>query len=290
MTNGVMHTGSLPVGDLDLWSFSAITGDRIVLRVGITTNVQNFNAGLRVYGPNGVLLGSGVLNTDANEVAVTATNSGTFTVVVGDIQGTEAGDYRLTLAKSPGAITVSPGDEGGPMTNGFVYTGTIDVGDLDVWTFNACDGDGIVLQITELTGGTGFTPAMRLYAPNGTLLKTASGATSAQISTNAPFLGSYTLVVGDNASGAGTYQLSGFGVSTGFILCKPLINGTNITVRSVGGPAGSNYVLFSATNITLSSNNWTPLRTNQFGAFGEFSVTNIYSANVTQQFFRARTP
>src|SRR4030095_225431 len=107
------------------------------------------------------------------------------------------------------------------------HTGTISTGDLDVFTFVACDGDGIVLQVSELTDGGNFEPTMRLYAPNGTLLNTVSRLTSAQINRTAPSLGTYTLVVGDdtsgNTSGTGTYQLTGRGVSSGFIMCKPLI-------------------------------------------------------------------
>ena len=35
------------------------------------------------------------------------------------------GSYRLTLAKTGAAVVVSPDDEGGPMTNGAMHTGTI---------------------------------------------------------------------------------------------------------------------------------------------------------------------
>ena len=35
------------------------------------------------------------------------------------------------------------GDSGGPMTNGAMHTGTIDVGDLDVWTVAASTGEAI---------------------------------------------------------------------------------------------------------------------------------------------------
>ena len=290
MTNGVMHTGSLPVGDLDLWSFTANVGDRIVVRMGEVTTVNNFEPSIRLYGPDGTLLGSTAVGNSVKsaEVAVTNTTNGMFTVVVGEREGTTAGDYRLTLAQSPGAITVSPGDEGGPMINAVVYTGTISNGDLDVWTFNACEGAGLNLRVDELPGAIRFDPTLRLYAPNGTLLANVSGATTAQINLTAPALGGYTLIVGDTlvagdtGANTGTYQLTGIGIWTDFILCKPLINGTNLIIQSVGGPAGSNYVLLTATNVASPLNTWTPIRTNQFGTFGEFYVTNLFSPTIPQ--------
>jgi trimeric autotransporter adhesin len=291
LTNGYLHTGSLPIGDLDVWSFEANSGDRIVVRMG-TGGVTSFEPWVRLYGPDGVVLAStaGSSQIFSAEVTATATNSGSFTVVVGEVQGTTAGEYRLTLVKSPGAIFVAEGDEGGALTNGAVYSGSIGIGELDVWQFTACAGDAFVLHIAELTGGTSFTPVMRLYAPNGVLTNTASGATGAQISRTAPMTGTYTLLVGDNGAGAGTYQLTGTGVSTGFILCRPVISGANVIIRSAGGPATSNYVLFATTNVALPFSEWTPIHTNQFSVYGEFSVTNIFSLTTPQEYFRVRTP
>ena len=42
-----------------------------------------------------------------------------------DVGHDGTGTYRLTMAHTPGPITVSPGDEGGPLTNGAMHTGEI---------------------------------------------------------------------------------------------------------------------------------------------------------------------
>src|SRR5207247_2334482 len=101
----------------------------------------------------------------AAEVAVTAGSSGTFLVVAGDFSSGLAGSgtYRLTLAKTGTAVVVSPGDQGGPLTNGAMHTGTIDVGDLDVWTVTASAGEAIVVRMGETT--TGVWPQLRIYSP-----------------------------------------------------------------------------------------------------------------------------
>jgi putative lipoic acid-binding regulatory protein len=288
LTNGFTHAGVITVGDLDVWTINANSGDRLVVRLGDATN-SAYEPGLRIYGPNGALLDSATGAYNAQEVEITATNSGQFLVLVEGDSG--SGAYRITLAQSPGAITVAPGDEGGPLTNGFTHTGVITVGDLDVWTFNACAGDIINLQLTELSDESGFSPTLRLYAPNGVLTNSVTGSTSAQINRLAPLTGTYTLVAGDNdGSGAGTYQLTGTGVSAGLILCQPLVQGTNVVLRSAGGPAYGNYVLLAATNIALPANDWTPIHTNQFNAYGVFTATNTLNPLVRQEFFRVKNP
>lgn len=292
LTNGFTQTGTLAIGEQEVWNFTANSGDGILLKLGEAVVGSSLYPRLRLYGPDEVLLGESVGAT-ATEVATRATNSGTFTVVIANAESFAPGGngaYRLTLAKTGTAVFVAPYDEGGPMTNGAIYVATNGIAGLDLWTFNACAGDVIALQITELTGGDDFSPELILYAPDGTLLNRVSGTTSAQISRAAPMSGSYLLIVGDTVGGYGTYQLTGSGFATGFKLCPPEIDGANLDVSVVGGPAGSSYVLFATTNAALPLNNWTPIRTNQFGIFGESSMTNTFNAEVPQQYFRVRTP
>ena len=88
---------------------------------------------------------------------------------------TTTGSYRLTLADIPGAIYVAPGGDGGPMTNGWMHTGDIQVGSLDVWSFTANTNDGIFLSFANtLTNGV-LDPYIRLYGPDGTLLSENGG-------------------------------------------------------------------------------------------------------------------
>src|SRR5207249_2177854 len=164
------------------WSFDANAGDGIVVRIGeVVDDTGQFDPWIRLYGPTGVLLGS-QQGYAATEIAVTATNTGTFTVVVADgnlsypYLLSDTGTYRIHLAKSPGAFVVDAGDEGGVLTNGAVQAGTIHNGDLDVWSFDADKGDGIVVRIGEVVDDTGqFDPWIRLYGPTGVLLGSQQG-------------------------------------------------------------------------------------------------------------------
>ena len=202
LTNGFTHTGNIDVGDMDVWTFSANAGDNLTLRLGELTAGSSFTPGLWIYGPNGAQLDFYGSSAVAGEVGVRATNSGTFTVAVADFNAGASyagtGGYRLTLAKTGSPVLISPGDEGGPMTNGITHTGTIDLGDLDVWTFSANAGDSIFVAMGESVAGSALTPVLWLYGPNGALLASFGSSTvAAEISTRATNSGTFTVVAGD---------------------------------------------------------------------------------------------
>jgi hypothetical protein len=145
LTNGVETPGTIDVGDLDLWTFTANSGDSIELRMGAV----NLNPWIQLYGPDGKLVGSagtGVTGIRDAVLSITATNSGTFTVVVSAFALNQTGTYNLNLAKIPAAFATAPGDEGGTLTNGAATPGMIDLGDLDMWTFTANTGDSLILR------------------------------------------------------------------------------------------------------------------------------------------------
>src|SRR5207249_4031480 len=174
LTSGGNYDGTIQLGDLDFWTVTATNGDRLVLRCAQLTTTNTFNPWLRIYGPNGVLIAdSGINNGNVlvEELALTATNTGTFTVLVSDsgyfyFGGT--GAYRLYFARFPGAFIIA--DDGGPLTNGVDALGTIQLGDLDLWRFTACSGTTTALRVDQLTNTNLFNPRLRLYSPLGVLL------------------------------------------------------------------------------------------------------------------------
>ena len=208
MTNGANHTGSIYVGDLDAWTFTAALGDYITLAVGEVPPAEidpNFVPWIRLIGPTGtvILSAQGAL---AAQIATAAPLSGTYTVLVSDSaisrEPSHTADYVLTMVKTNAALTVPNGDEGGPMTNGANHAGVITVGDLDGWTFTAAKDDYITLSVGEILQSEIdplFVPWIRLLGPNGDVLGSAQGALAAQIAVTAPLTGLYTVVVSDSA-------------------------------------------------------------------------------------------
>ena len=304
MTNGVMHQGAIYLGDLDLWTFSVNAGQSVVVRAGDAGGF--LSPELRVFGPNGILVGREGSSAGAS-VAFTATNTGEYLVVIGEVKaGTIAGTgpYRLTVAMTGDPIAVSPSDEGGALNSSPVYNGTISIGDLDVFSFTACAGHPIEIGMEEAQAGGSLTPELRLYGPDGGLLDTAYGATKAQISRSAPATGRYLLVAGDvstgfepgapppftrtNWSGSGAYVLTVNGLSDGMKLCPPAIVGTNLVSQGAGGPPGMTASLLAQTNVSAPLALWTSIQTNQFDDLGIIGFTNAFDAAEPNRFFQLR--
>jgi hypothetical protein len=286
MTNGGNYDGTITLGDLDMFTFTANTGDSINLRLG-TTNVVGK---LQLYGPNGALLQTvGGYPVKDDLIAYTATNSGTFTVLVSDGYGGETGTYELHLAQIPEAFIVPAGDEGGAMTNGGNYTGTITLGDLDMYACTACKGDVINLELKT----TNFFGSLQLYGPNGALLETA-GAYPVRddlIAYTATNCGTFTVLVSDVYGGeTGIYGLTANGISDVLKLLPPIISGTNLILKGVGGTTNTTVVLYSTTNLTTPWGLWTPVLTNHFGQFREFNYTNVNHPAAPGEYFRFVVP
>jgi len=284
MSNGGNYSGTLTLGDLDMWSFTANAGDSIVLRLGST----GFQGNLDLYGPNGALLMTAGGNSTDWKIVYTATNSGTFSVLVSSYYAGGTGTYALHLAEFPGAFVVPDGDQGGAMTGVSSYAGTLSLGDLDMWAFTACKGDLISLRLNS----TNFQGNLNLYGPTGALLKTAGGnATTWNLSYIATNCGTFgVLVSGYYAGGAGTYALTVNGLSVGLKLCLPVISGAQLNLNGVGGSTGTNFILFSTTNVAEPFGLWIPVLTNQFDQFGVLTYTNTYNPALPEQYFRLVVP
>jgi hypothetical protein len=210
-----MHTGTMELGDVDAWTFTANAGDRIALHIGEVTDTNgNFGPWIRLWSPTGATLGDdwGQAATVIDDVVAPVT--GTYLVLVATYNGalTGTGTYRLTMTHTPGPITTLPGDEGGPLTIGVAAPGTIDRGDVDVFTFTATAGAHITVSIGEVSDLTGFSPWIRLWTPAGGTLGDTWGTTAATINNvTAPVTGTYLVLVGSADSGldgTGTYNLT----------------------------------------------------------------------------------
>jgi len=96
LVNGSLQTGSVPAaGASNSWTFAASVGDNIVVRAGLISG--NLSPWVRLYGPDGVELGQNAEGS-AGEVAVQATESGTFTV--GDFQKPGFSGFRARVIAS----------------------------------------------------------------------------------------------------------------------------------------------------------------------------------------------
>jgi hypothetical protein len=240
LSNGIMHTGTIEVGDLDVWTVDALVGERIVVRIGELVPGSPLTPQLRIYGPAGGAALDAEQSVIGAEVEVTAAVTGTYLVVVGDFSSAYGGSggYRLTMVKTGSPVLVSQGDEGGPLTNGFMHTGVIDVGDLDVWTVDALVGERIIARVGETVPGSPLTPQIRIYGPGGgTALDAQQSVIGAEVEVTAPAAGTYLVVIGDFSSaygGSGGYRLTLVKTGSPVVVAQgdeggPLTNGVKHT-------------------------------------------------------------
>src|SRR3989449_795497 len=118
--------------------------------------------------------------------------------------------YNLTVHRSgspgnrstPLTLTVSA-NAPGSLSNGLTYSGTISAPhELHTWTFTATQGDYIALSMGEVApASVDFAPWIRLVSPTGALIGNGTGTSAVQIAVTAPATGTYTVIVGSNASG-----------------------------------------------------------------------------------------
>lgn len=216
LTNGVVHTGAInPVGDLDTWTFTANQGDYVSLRVGeipVGPGVPDpgFYPYIQLLGTTGSVIASSLADVDA-EVTMTTPLTGTYTVRISAYYAGGTGNYRLNLSKAPGGYQTSGGDQGGVMTNGLHHTGAIDVGDVDMWSFDAAQNDTVVVRIAEVDRqpDPGFYPYIRIIGTNGAVMGSSLGDVDVEVSFRAPLSGTYTVLVSAYyAGGAGDYRLN----------------------------------------------------------------------------------
>lgn len=230
LVNGAVHPGTIPVGDLDVWSFEAQAGDQLVLRIGTT----NISPRLRLYGPEGtvVLSVTGTYSSSrAAMVSHRAAATGRYLAVVSANGLNTSGSYALRLARIPGSFEVSPGDEGGALSNGASHSGNLPSGDLDLWAITAAPGDTLVVR----AGAAGLNPRLRLYDPEGAEVASAAGPYStsrdATLTVRVTAPGPYTVVVmADNPDTSGSYTLHVARVPGAFVVSEgdeggPLTNG-----------------------------------------------------------------
>lgn len=177
------------------YTFTAQAGDSIHLHV-----VDSFNSKLKpgfvIYDPNGKSLASasGEIVAAVNNIRIL--ENGVHTVVVAN--------YFNILDEKEGPFPfvayfthIPSANEGGTLINDSSVSGTINLGDIDSYTFTGNAGETIYMRVVDINN-TAFIPHFDLYDPNGKRLAYKSSDKVAQLS-NFKLLetGKYTVVITD---------------------------------------------------------------------------------------------
>jgi hypothetical protein len=173
------------------------------------------------------------------------------------------------------------------------YDGTLELGALDAWSFTACVGDKIDLNVRERVANSALTPWIRLLGRDGAELKSISGVASADVSMTAPASGTYTVVISDRTggfAGAGGYRLTATGLIHQLRICLPSSPAAGFTPTIIGGVPSGTFTLLSSTNLIAPLTEWTILPENQFDEFGTFTITSEFDPLEPKRFFQVRVP
>jgi YD repeat-containing protein len=186
--------GTIDEGDIDGYTFDVTAGQSVQLRLADALQ-GTFYPYFFVYDPTGKLVGqAGNLTVAAYSFTAALTGKYTALLMDGSSGNAGSGSYKLYSAIAPGS------NEGGLLTVGTAATGTIDLGDVDSFTFNASAGAKFQLVATDVLT-TAFLPALVVYGPTGASVVTGSGASAASVTFTAATAGTYTAVVYDASSG-----------------------------------------------------------------------------------------
>lgn len=178
-----------PSVDLDVYSFTATAGDKIIVRLNRTSD--QLDPQFLVYRPNGTLLCEGATSGDLVEKLCTMDSNGSYTLLAGDWFGANTGTYGLYVqrANDPLNAQIIPFNE--------VKTGIINPPvDLDAFTFSGEAGQNVLVRMANASST--IDPQFRVHRANGTQL--CSAETSGNLAEKECFLdttGTYHIFVGD---------------------------------------------------------------------------------------------
>ena len=226
LRNGEQILGNVPFGDLDVYAFEANPGDNIIAAAGDTSGTNN-DVQLRIYGPDGQLIG-GEAGETGLDLDLVAPQGGTYYAVVNEFGGNGSIDYTLTVAAFPGSLPVDPFDvDSGPLASGQVRGGSVRLAEVDVFTFNAGFGDSFSVGVRETIGTNSTDVRLDVYDPDGELLGTQSGETTATVDVaSAPAFGTYYAVVRELGSNASIGYTVGLDATPGADSFAPVVAGT----------------------------------------------------------------
>ncbi len=198
-----VQTGTISsVAQSNTYTFNANANDIFFIMMVATSG--SLCPYMQLYGPTGASVGAvGCSGGQSWWDTITASTSGTYTLIVRDQSNSNAGNYSIYAQRTnnpTGAVNL-------PFAQ--VQTGTISsVAQSNTYTFNANANDTFFIMMVATSGG--LCPYMQLYGPTGASIGAVgcSGSQSWWDTITAPTSGTYTLVVRDQSNtNTGNYDI-----------------------------------------------------------------------------------
>ncbi len=172
LTSGMTVSGIVSVaGSTNAYTFDTSAGDLVLL------NVRARSGDIRPYAtvrtPSDALFEGGY---PSPHFSFTATETGTYSLAIGDLWAQDTGEYEFTILTVPGASSV-PGDtNGGPIASAETVLGTVNAQtDMDAYTFSGTAGQRVIAPVAAFPGP--LNPQLILVSPTGTQSPADTGGT-----------------------------------------------------------------------------------------------------------------
>ena len=183
------------VGDSDLFTFEASSGDAVIVQVAQTVGGGSTEPCVQVY--FGGTLVDGACDTNDPRLDLSLSETGVYTIVVFDQDNNAALDYSLDLERIlPLSCSTTP------ICFGCLLQDDISpVGDLDVFAFSGNSGDLVIITVDETSGGASTEPCVELFHPDLTV-NSDCDSNVAMIDLTLNDTGFYNVVVSDGNNDA----------------------------------------------------------------------------------------
>jgi hypothetical protein len=196
-------------GQLDVYSFSAVTGGTIEASVGTPTTMETE---MDLFDPTGLMLAT-AKGTGTITVTAKSATTNTYYIVLESANG-RTGAYEFSEASVPGTQSIDTIDNaGGLITSGQVVDGSI-AGQLDAYSFLAQAGGTIVAsEGTPTTMEMEMEMEMDLYDLTGLQLSTAKGTGTITVTAPSATTNTYYIIVKSANGITGAYEFSEASIS-----------------------------------------------------------------------------
>ncbi len=198
------------VGDFDVFRFTGVVGQRVVIGALATGGAMNTN--LSLYPPGG---GAALFSNSSDRAEAQLTASGTWSIVVEDLGQDATGSYSVSfLNLQGGPHTFGADQDSAALASNQIFSGTIgSVVDFDAFTFSGTAGQRVLFSGIA-TAGASFNTTFYLYPPNGGPLETSTFGD--KLDHQLLQSGTYTVVLEDqNLDHTGSYTVSYYNVTAG---------------------------------------------------------------------------
>jgi hypothetical protein len=191
-----------PVGDVDTFRFSAVAGETVMIHgvIGATGGVRPC---VELIAPDNSRLRA-CENAFTNRIDAALTQDGTYAILLSDRSSFFTGAYTLALERvrppSPGARPIGYAQS---------LEDRIDLrGDVDVFVFNASQGDVVVISVS-IGVSSGVRPCAELATPNGARTVACENAFRNRIEATLTSDGAHALLVRDRSNAfTGAYTVT----------------------------------------------------------------------------------